>query len=133
MTVLVDINVFLDVLTRNRKDFQPATLPVLTPEAWLSLDTVTTLYVPISLPTRQRTKRDKRPCARQKAVLQTLDFLGLLSRLWAPLSLQKLMSSTTFSKSDHKTFVHAKGWILCRGRPPCLPSPRATTGGCPYI
>lgn len=32
------------LLTRNRKDFQPATLPVLTPEAWLALDAVTTLY-----------------------------------------------------------------------------------------
>lgn len=32
------------LLTRNRKDFQSATLPVLTPEAWLALDAVTTLY-----------------------------------------------------------------------------------------
>jgi hypothetical protein len=32
------------LITRNLKDFQPAPLPVLTPEAWLALDAVTTLY-----------------------------------------------------------------------------------------
>jgi len=32
------------LITRNLKDFQPASLPVLTPEDWLALDAVTTLY-----------------------------------------------------------------------------------------
>jgi len=32
------------LITRNLKDFQPAPLSVLTPEAWLALDAVTTRY-----------------------------------------------------------------------------------------
>jgi hypothetical protein len=31
------------LITRNTKDFQPSSLPVLTPEAWLALESVTTL------------------------------------------------------------------------------------------
>ena len=33
------------LITRNIKDFQPSPLPVLTPEAWLALESVTTLSV----------------------------------------------------------------------------------------
>ena len=44
------------LITRNTKDFQPSLLPVLTPEAWLALESVTTLYENLLLPP---TKDDK--------------------------------------------------------------------------
>ena len=44
------------LITRNTKDFQPSLLPVLTPEAWLALESVTTLYEDLTLPA---TKDDK--------------------------------------------------------------------------
>ena len=44
------------LITRNTKDFQPSLLPVLTPEAWLALESVATLYEDLTLPA---TKDDK--------------------------------------------------------------------------
>ena len=38
------------LITRNTKDFQPSLLPVLTPEAWLALASVATLYEDLTLP-----------------------------------------------------------------------------------
>jgi hypothetical protein len=37
------------LITRNTKDFQPSLLPVLTPEAWLALESITTLYEDLTL------------------------------------------------------------------------------------
>ena len=41
------------LITRNTKDFQPSPLPVLTPEAWLALESVATLYEDLTLPATQ--------------------------------------------------------------------------------
>ena len=35
---------------RNTKDFQPSLLPILTPEAWLALESVATLYEDLTIP-----------------------------------------------------------------------------------
>jgi hypothetical protein len=44
------------LITRNTKDFQPSLLSVPTPEAWLALESVATLYEDLTLPA---TKDDK--------------------------------------------------------------------------
>jgi hypothetical protein len=38
------------LMTRKIKDFQPSLLPVLTPEAWLALESAATLYEDHTLP-----------------------------------------------------------------------------------
>ncbi len=46
------------LITRKTKDFQPARLSVLTPEAWLALESVATLYEAPHSPLSKMTKNE---------------------------------------------------------------------------